>query len=122
VVGDFLNCLFLQRQHQHHRIDLTSSMSGLYDDDFRAKCTWELCGLAGAFFGYRPSRAANLAFTVLFGISLVVFLAQGFFVGKRWLGFTIAMVSGCALEVIGYIGRVMAYNDLWSNVSKQSPP
>jgi hypothetical protein len=110
-VGDFLNCLFLQRQHQHHRIDLTSSMSGLYDDDFRAKCTWELCGLAGAFFGYRPSRAANLAFTVLFGISLVVFLAQGF-----------AMVSGCALEVIGYIGRVMAYNDLWSNVSKQSPP
>lgn len=45
-------------------------------------------------------------------MSTLAFLAQGI-VGKRWLGFTIAMVMGCVLEVIGYVGRVLAYNDLF---------
>jgi len=33
--------------------------------------------------------------------------------GKTW-GFAIAMVIGCIVEVIGYAGRIMAYNDLES--------
>jgi hypothetical protein len=52
---------------------------------------------------------------VLFAISMAAYIAQGI-LGKRWLGFTIAMVCGCALEVIGYIGRVLAYNDLFNEV------
>ncbi|KAH7378265.1 RTA1 like protein-domain-containing protein [Pyrenochaeta sp. MPI-SDFR-AT-0127] len=69
------------------------------DPNWRDTCTYETCKLEWSYWGYRPSYTANIAFT---GI-----------VGKRWLGFTIAMVSGCALEVIGYVGRVLAYNDLF---------
>ena len=83
--------------------------------DWRDTCTYETCGLEYSYWGYRPSYGANIAFTVLFGISTLAFLAQGI-VGKRWLGFTIAMVSGCALEIIGYIGRVLAFDDLYHEV------
>lgn len=69
------------------------------------------------FWYYRPNKSVNLAFAVLFGISALTFLGQGIFSGKKWLGFTIAMVSGCAIEAIGYAGRVMAYNEPESEVS-----
>ena len=78
-------------------------------------CTYETCSLDWSYWGYRPSFAANVAFTALFALSMVAYLAQGI-VGKRWLGFTIAMVAGCLIEVIGYAGRVMAYNDLFHEV------
>lgn len=70
------------------------------NQDWRDKCNYGTCPLDWSYWGYRPSYSANLTFTVLFGISMIAYLAQGI-VGKRWLGFTIAMVSGCALEVIG---------------------
>ncbi|RAR10665.1 sphingoid long-chain base transporter RSB1 [Stemphylium lycopersici] len=72
-----------------------------------------LCPVGYAYWRYQPSFSINLAFAVLFGVSLIVFLVQGI-AGKRWLGFTIAMAVGCALEVIGYIGRLMAHNDMFS--------
>jgi hypothetical protein len=77
---------------------------------------FEICGLYGSYFPYRPSRSANLAFTVLFGISVIIFLTQGI-TSKKWWGFTVAMLLGCVLEVIGYMGRVLAYNDMYSEVS-----
>ncbi|KAL6710472.1 Mitochondrial import inner membrane translocase subunit Tim17-A [Coniothyrium glycines] len=77
------------------------------------RCTLETCGLEWSYWGYVPSYSTNVAFAVLFGISMVAYLAQGIF-GKKWLGFTIAMVCGCALEVMGYIGRVLAHNDVFS--------
>jgi hypothetical protein len=80
-------------------------------------CTWELCGLDYSYFAYRPSKSVNTAFAALFGISALLFLAQGIASKKRWLGFTIAMVSGCALEIVGYVGRVLAYNDMYTDVS-----
>lgn len=69
------------------------------------------------FWYYRPNKSVNLAFAVFFGISALTYLVQGIFGGKKWLGFTITMVSGCAIEVIGYVGRVMAYNEPESEVS-----
>jgi hypothetical protein len=69
------------------------------------------------YFAYRPSRSVNTAFAILFGISALLFLVQGIVSKKRWLGFTIAMVCGCVLEVIGYVGRIRAYNNLYDNVS-----
>ncbi|KAH9861427.1 hypothetical protein J1614_011173 [Plenodomus biglobosus] len=74
--------------------------------------TFELCGLEDSFWGYRLNYIANLAFAVLFGISMVAFLGQGI-LSKKWWGFTFAMTAGCALEVIGYIARTKAYEYLW---------
>jgi hypothetical protein len=75
----------------------------------------EYCPAEYSYWGYRPSLSANLAFTVLFSISTIAFLAQGIF-SRKWLGFTIAMASGCAVEVIGYAGRVLAYHDMFDEV------
>lgn len=79
------------------------------------KCTWASCHLEWSYFDYRPHKAANLAFAVLFGLCAIAFLGLGIR-NKKWLGFTIAMVGGCVLEVVGYAGRYMAYEDLWSEV------
>jgi hypothetical protein len=81
------------------------------------QCTVELCGLEDSFFAYRPTKSTNLAFILLFGFSAIVFLLQGIAVKKKWVGFTIVMVTGCVLEVVGYTGRVLAYSDLYSEVS-----
>lgn len=78
------------------------------DKDFREHCTLETCPLSLSYWAYRPSLAANSLFLAIFGLSTSLFLFQAV-LSKRFLGFTIAMVSGCALEVIGYVGRVMSY-------------
>jgi hypothetical protein len=83
-------------------------------------CTFEICGFELSYWSYRPSKSANLAFAILFGISALAFLAQGIASKKRWLGFTIAMVLGCIIEVVGYVGRVMAYEDIYSEVNAYS--
>lgn len=83
--------------------------------DYRDSCNWDTCPLDASYWGYRPSLGANLAFLILFGISTLAFIGQGF-LNRAWLGFTIAMVCGCLLEVIGYIGRVLAHSDGFSEV------
>lgn len=87
------------------------------DPNWRDNCTPALCGFQYAYFQYVPTKSVNMAFAVLFGISALAFLGQGI-ARKRWLGFTIAMVSGCTLEVIGYAGRVMAADQLYYEVSQ----
>lgn len=69
-----------------------------------------------SYWSYLPSLAANGLFLGLFSLSLALFIVQSIF-SKRFLGFTIAMVSGCILEIIGYIGRVMSWYNPFSEVS-----
>lgn len=76
--------------------------------DYRDNCTLSTCPLSDSYWAYRPSLPANSFFLALFALSLVVYLCQGIF-SKRFLGFTIAMVSGDVLEVLGYAGRIMSY-------------
>lgn len=88
-----------------------------YDDrkNFRDSCTLDTCPLNLSYWGYRPSLAANIIFTVLFGLSTILFLGQAV-LSRRFLGFTVAMVSGCILEVIGYIGRDLSYYNPFAEV------
>lgn len=81
-----------------------------YNDrkNWRDQCTLETCPLRLSYWGYRPSLAANILFTAIFGLSTLLFLGQAV-LSKRFTGFSIAMICGCALEVIGYIGRVLSY-------------
>ncbi|RYN25625.1 hypothetical protein AA0112_g8439 [Alternaria arborescens] len=73
----------------------------------------EACPIEYAYWGYRPSLSTNITFTALFGLSTIAFLAQGI-ASKKWLGFTIAMASGCALEAVGYVGRILAHQDMFA--------
>ena len=88
--------------------------------EYTNSCNWNTCPLSDSYWGYRPSLAANLTFLVLFAISTLAYAGQGL-LNRAWLGFTIAMVCGCLLEVIGYIGRVLAYNNGFTEVCWRGP-
>lgn len=62
---------------------------------------------------YEPSLIINAAFLVLFGISFITFVVQGT-ADAKWLGFSLAMAAGCALEVAGYAGRILAQQDMFA--------
>lgn len=84
----------------------------------RDQCTLDTCPLSLSFWAYRPSLAANSTFLALFALSLGVFICQGV-LSRRFLGFTIAMVSGCILEVLGYVGRIMSYYNPFHEARKR---
>lgn len=67
------------------------------------------------YWEYIPALSPNVAYAVLFGLSTVAFLGQGV-LGKRWAWFTFSMVAGCLLEVVGYVGRILAYNNPYREV------
>ncbi|KAF1931828.1 uncharacterized protein M421DRAFT_406130 [Didymella exigua CBS 183.55] len=73
--------------------------------EYRQYCTHDTCPLSAYYWGYRPPLGANRTFLILFRLSTLAYAGQGF-LNKAWLGFTIAMGCGCALEVIGYVGRI----------------
>lgn len=79
-------------------------------------CTFETCDISISMYKYRPSLIANAIFTAVFGLSAVVYAAQGF-QSEKFVAFTIAMVLGCLSEAIGYVGRVLMWKDPWDDVS-----
>lgn len=81
----------------------------------REQCTLDTCPLELSYWAYRPSLIANSIFLALFALSLITFLVQAV-LSKRFLGFTIAMLSGCILEVLGYAGRIMSYYNPFQEV------
>lgn len=76
------------------------------------ECNLDTCGMQQSLFGYRPSLTASGIFIALFGISLVIHLAQAFR-SQKWT-FGSLIVVGCAVEMIGYGGRVIMNHDPWS--------
>ena len=61
---------------------------------------------------YRPSLAANAAFLVLFAFSGIAHIVQGTITRKPY--FLGAMICGCTAEVLGYIGRLISWNNPFS--------
>jgi hypothetical protein len=72
-----------------------------------------VCPLESSYYFYRISLASNIVFAALFGISLLAFLIS-FITTRRALAFSVAMISGTILEVIGYAGRIMSWQNQWS--------
>lgn len=83
---------------------------------YRDHCTLDTCPLSSSYYAYRPSLGANATFITLFSFSLVCFAIQGL-LSRRFIGFTVALVCGCALEVIGYAGRILSYKNPFDEVS-----
>ncbi|PGH29064.1 hypothetical protein GX50_08196 [[Emmonsia] crescens] len=76
-------------------------------------CTFEICDIERSYYGYRPSLPANIAFTVIFGASLIAYILQAF-TSRRFLGFSIAMILGTLCEAVGYIGRILMHDNPWA--------
>ena len=72
-------------------------------------CTVGTCPLSCAPMEYLPTLAGNAVYAAVFGLLLIVQLGLGIMY-KTW-GFTICMICGLILEVVGYAGRIMLHNN-----------
>ena len=83
-----------------------------------SNCTPDICPIDSSFYYYRVSLAANATFLALFGLSFFLFGATAIWTFKRSTrsdhAFTFAMLAGCLLEILGYVGRIMSWDDQWS--------
>ncbi|KAM7211018.1 RTA1 like domain containing protein [Rhypophila decipiens] len=68
------------------------------------QCTKETCPVILATIPYVPSLIGNIIFMGIWGLAALSHLGLGIKY-KTWT-FMGAMVAGCALEVLGYLGRV----------------
>jgi hypothetical protein len=72
-----------------------------------------VCPVESSYYYYRIDLGANVAFAALFGLSVLGFLIA-FITTRRALAFSVAMLSGTILEVIGYAGRLISWKNQWS--------
>ena len=97
---------------------MSSSEGNMTDPNFRwgRYCfnnpSSPLCADVDSFYEYRIWLAPNALFIALFGLSLVGYLGV-YAATRRGLAFTLAMASGVVLEILGYAGRIMSYNNQW---------
>jgi hypothetical protein len=75
-------------------------------------CDLAHCDVKQSIMYYRPSLAANAAFLALFALSGFAHIYQGTVTRKPY--FLWAMILGCVTEVIGYIGRLLSWNNPFS--------
>ena len=78
----------------------------------QANCTLDVCELSWSILKYQPNIPANAIFIAVFGISLLIHAFQGWR-SKTW-GFAASMLSGCILEIVGYIGRLIIHDNPFS--------
>ncbi|KAI8905399.1 putative RTA1 domain protein [Powellomyces hirtus] len=73
------------------------------------KCTLDICPIEYAWIHYLPSLIGNsvylAAFSVLFAAHIALALRY-----RTW-GFSVGMIGGILLEILGYIGRVLLHRD-----------
>lgn len=78
------------------------------------ECTLDTCPITDSIYHYRPSLGANIAFLVLFAITGIGHVVQGVLSRKK--AFWITMLIGCISEVIGYVGRVLSWQNPFASV------
>ena len=76
-------------------------------------CTPEICPYDASFYMYRIDLVPNAVFTAMFAVSLIGFLAVYAFT-RRGGTFTIAMALGLICEILGYVGRIMSWQNQWA--------
>lgn len=78
----------------------------------KANCTLEICPIQASAYGYRPDLTTNICFTILFAIAGTVHV----YLGIRWRSwfFMGCMLIGCVSAVVGYIGRLLMYQNPWN--------
>ena len=78
-----------------------------------ANCTLSVCPVVDSVYGYRPSLPASSTLIALYALCLVIH----FFLGwryKTW-AFMAAMILGCIDEILGYVGRILLWQNPWTH-------
>ncbi|KAJ9607399.1 hypothetical protein H2200_008472 [Cladophialophora chaetospira] len=78
-----------------------------------ANCTLAVCPVEYSVYGYRPSIAAS---TILIGLYALCMLIQ-MYLGRRYKawGYMSAILLGCIDEILGYVGRILLWQNPWNN-------
>lgn len=76
-----------------------------------ANCTIAACPIEASVYGYRPWLTASCVLIALYFVCLLIQLFYGLRY-KTW-GFAAAMVTGCICEILGYVGRIMMWQNPW---------
>ncbi|PKS08148.1 hypothetical protein jhhlp_005424 [Lomentospora prolificans] len=77
-----------------------------------ANCTLDICPIEASLLRYQPNTPSTIVFLVVFALSMIVHTYQGVRT-KAW-GFMASMISGCILEIVGYIGRLIIHSNPFS--------
>ncbi|KAI1306678.1 RTA1-domain-containing protein [Xylaria venustula] len=75
-------------------------------------CTVETCDPVQSWYGYQPNLGINVFFVVAYGIAAAYCLIIAVW-KRRWLTYTIAILVGSLLELVGYAARILGHNDPW---------
>lgn len=71
------------------------------------------CENVPSYYDYRISLPANVVFLVLFSLSFLCYVGVYAFT-RRGIAFTVAMLLGVACEIIGYVGRILSWENQWA--------
>ncbi|KAF2484963.1 RTA1 like protein-domain-containing protein [Neohortaea acidophila] len=77
-------------------------------------CTQATCPVSDSIYGYRPNLAATLIFLILFAVSGIAYAVQGY-LRPTTRFFTIVMVLGAISEVLGYVAKMLLWQNPFSN-------
>ncbi|QPG98053.1 hypothetical protein C2857_007194 [Epichloe festucae Fl1] len=67
------------------------------------------CPVSGGFYSYRPSVAGNIVLLVVYALLVPCILYLGFRSRTALLS-TVLMMTGLALEILGFVGRVLLHH------------
>ncbi|KAF3012761.1 hypothetical protein E8E14_002331 [Neopestalotiopsis sp. 37M] len=74
----------------------------------------DICNYDDSFYGYRLWIVPNALFLGLFSLSFLGFAGVFILTRFRNVGFSVAMLLGVLGEILGYVGRVLSWEDQWS--------
>ncbi|KIW84882.1 hypothetical protein Z517_00270 [Fonsecaea pedrosoi CBS 271.37] len=77
-----------------------------------ANCTVSVCPIDMSVYGYRPSLGASGALIALYSLCIIAQVLLGW--RYRAWGFMSLMVLGCVDEIIGYVGRILYWQNPWA--------
>lgn len=101
-----------------HAGSINDNLAWIYPDstfyyaggDF-SNCTVSVCPAELSVYGYRPSLAASGTLIALYSLCMIVQIILGFRYKTWW--FMACMVLGCVDEIIGYVGRILYWQNPW---------
>lgn len=76
-----------------------------------SNCTVSVCPIELSVYGYRPSIPASTVLIALYAVCMGIQTYLGFRY-RRW-GFMSLMLAGCLDEILGYVGRILYWQDPW---------
>lgn len=74
----------------------------------------EYCRYDDSYYEYRIWIVPNAIFLGHFSLSFLGYAGVFVFTRFRNIGFTVALLLGVLCEVLGYLGRVLSWQDQWS--------